>query len=108
MSTLFIYTVHDSKAAAFITPFFQPNHVTACRSFGHAASDENHDFGRFPADYTLLEIGSFDSETGELTVHPMKKNLGNALQHQTQPAMDLAEPAAVAELRNEVNNGEAK
>ncbi len=74
-----IFTIHDSKAEAYIQPFFAINEGVALRLFQTAAMDEHHDFHRHAADYTLFEIAEFDEITG--TIEPLQaiKNLGNAI-----------------------------
>lgn len=84
MMTLKAFSVHDSKANAFITPFFCPTTDVGIRSFQSAANDPNSMFSQHPADYTLFEIGSFDVETGTLTPHKAAENLGLALHHQNK------------------------
>lgn len=73
-----IYSVYDSKAKAFITPFFMVNDDMAIRIFTECANDPNHTFGRFASDVSLFRIGEFDDATGEL--EPVEKyvNLGLA------------------------------
>lgn len=76
------FSIHDSKAAAFIQPFFCPTVAVGIRSYQQAANDPDTMFARFPGDYTLFEIGTFDQETGTLEQleHPI--NHGLALIHQ--------------------------
>lgn len=72
------FSVYDSKAAAFVTPFFCANAAIAIRSFEHAANNEGHDFHRFGADYTLFELGEFQDESGHFNMHAQPLNLGTA------------------------------
>ncbi len=74
-----IFTVHDSKAEAFITPFFCPNRAIAIRTFATAANDETHDFHRNAADYQLFEIGTYNDKTSKITQHETPEALGLAL-----------------------------
>lgn len=62
-----VFTVHDSKAACFCTPYNSENNNTAIRDFSYAANDPTTPIGRHPSDYTLFCIGSFDNQTGQLT-----------------------------------------
>lgn len=66
-----IYTVHDSKAEAYLQPFFAANDAVAMRYLETAANDSGHEFARHAEDYTLFEIGGFDETTGNMDpVHP--------------------------------------
>ena len=95
---LIIFSVHDSKAAAFISPFFCPTVAVGLRSFAQAASDTDTQFCKFPGDYTLFELGTFDVNTGEISLLKAMKNHGLAVTHQIPewrnfPEADLGEAA---------------
>lgn len=75
-----LFSVHDSKAEAFLTPFFSANNGTAMRSFLTAARDQKHIFHAHAADYNLFEIGMFDDVTGAIIGLNPINSLGNALQ----------------------------
>lgn len=76
---MFIYTVHDTKAEAFLTPFFARNDAVAIRNFTAAIRDETHMFSRNAADYTLFKIGEFSEDVGAIHPADALENLGNAL-----------------------------
>lgn len=78
--SLSIFTVYDSKAEAYLTPFFAPTPAVALRMFENAAQDDQHEFHRFAGDYTLFQIGHFDQDDGLVFPTESNKNLGNALQ----------------------------
>jgi len=69
MSTKNVYSVHDSKAEAYLDPFFARSHGEALRSFEDAIGTPEHPFNRHSADYTLVHIGTFDDQTG--TIEPL-------------------------------------
>lgn len=62
-----IYSVHDRKAAVFARPFIAPNDGMALRSFAAAKLDPSTELAKFPEDFSLYLLGSFDDETGELS-----------------------------------------
>lgn len=77
-----VYSVYDTKAEAFLQPFFAPTHGSALRSFADAAQDEKHQFHKHAADYNLFHIGYFDEEKGILS--PLETgvvNMGNAIEY---------------------------
>lgn len=76
---LSIFTVHDSKAEAFIQPFFAQNTAIAIRMFGKACNEQETDFHQFAGDYTLFELGMFDQDTAKFELHATPINLGLAL-----------------------------
>lgn len=73
-----IFTIYDSKTEAYMSPFF--NHATggAIRSFEEACRDESSTFHKYPTDFTLFEIGTFDDTTAQITLHDAKISLGSA------------------------------
>lgn len=80
-----VFSVFDSKAEAYLQPFFSTTVGMAMRSFGDAVKDEGHQFHKHAADYTLFQIGEFDDEKGLLssTTHV---NLGCALEYLSKEA----------------------
>jgi len=74
-----VFTVYDSKAEAYIQPWYSQTLGTAIRSFEQAVNNEEHDFFKFAADYTLFHLGDFDQSTAEFTALPSPVNLGCAL-----------------------------
>lgn len=74
-----IFSIYDSKAEAYITPFFSPTTATAIRQFEQACNDQNTDFHKFAGDYTLFEIGNFDEFTAKIDTPQSIINLGLAL-----------------------------
>lgn len=73
-----IYTVFDTKANAFLPPFFLPTDGMAVRTFKDAAEDEKHAFYKNAEDYILYRIGSYDDGTALLTPEKLE-SLGCAI-----------------------------
>lgn len=59
-----IFTVFDSKANAFLLPFFSQNERVAVRQFTTTCRSDGHPFNDNPADYTLYYLGDFDDTSG--------------------------------------------
>lgn len=67
-----IFTIYDSKAQAYLTPFFLHQEGMAIRIFTDCVNVSNHQFGKHPEDYTLFQIGSWDDEKSKfLTNNPV-------------------------------------
>lgn len=77
-----VFTVHDIKAGAYMQPFHMQTVPLAIRAFAELSNDKNHQFGRYPEDYQLFEIGEYDDATANYTMLPSKVPLGSALEHQ--------------------------
>lgn len=58
------FSVYDSKAEAFMPPFFMQTVGAAVRAFSDLSNDPNTMVNRHPSDYVLYEIGSFDDDGG--------------------------------------------
>lgn len=76
-----VYSVYDSKACAYLQPFFCVNRAVALRSFMTAVQDRGSDFSRFSGDYTLFEIGEWNQIDGLFKVRDSFENLGVATQY---------------------------
>lgn len=88
-----VYGVFDSKANAYLQPFFANTDGLATRSFIGALTDENHAFCKHSADYTLFRLGDFDDEQGILVACEPLVNLGNGLQLKNSIAKDYLKAA---------------
>lgn len=73
-----IFSVHDSAAQAYLPPFYMKTAGEAIRAFETTVKDTNSQFNRFPADYTLVELGEFDENTAEIISYPTPKIMQKA------------------------------
>nr|QJB18920.1 MAG: nonstructural protein [Microvirus sp.] len=73
-----IFAMYDTKAAFYLTPFTETSTIAALRGFEVAVNESKSTFNRFPDDFCLHELASFDQQTGEITVHASPQNLGSA------------------------------
>jgi len=71
-----IFAVYDSKAKVFAIPFFLPSEAVAVRAFAAAANDLDTQLGKFPEDFTLFQVGSYNDENGQIFGLEPFKNLG--------------------------------
>jgi hypothetical protein len=74
-----VYSIKDLKAAYFMQPFVSRNKGEAVRSFSSAVNDagnSNNLMAKYPADYALFELGTFDEETGAIIPFPSLNLLG--------------------------------
>lgn len=77
-----IFVVHDTKAEAYLPPFFMGQLGQATRVFSDCVNSKDHQFGKHPADYNLFHMGSFDDNSAEFQITP-PKILGNGLEFVT-------------------------
>lgn len=60
-----IFSVYDSKTGAYLQPFFMKTKGAAIRAFTEIVSDKEHQFGKYPADFILFELGSWSEDDGK-------------------------------------------
>lgn len=73
-----MFAVRDSKANAYLQPFFSSASGSALRALGDAVADVKSPFHAHPEDYILYELGTFDDNTGEIAPLIPIKILANA------------------------------
>ena len=65
-----LYSVFDNKSGVFCKPFVSINDATAIRDFAHAAASPSTEISRFPNDFCLYRLASFQDVTGVITPEP--------------------------------------
>lgn len=90
-----IYSIKDSKAAAYGTPFFQPTRGLALRAFIDLSMDSQSMPAKHPSDFALFELGEFDQLTGMIT-YSEPEFLGYAADFIDAIQANPPRPAAVA------------
>ncbi len=78
-----IFCIHDQPAKAYLPPMIMHQVGMAIRAFGDAVNDKTHAFSRNPADYTLIEIGTYDDETAKIAPVEVPISHGSGLQYKT-------------------------
>lgn len=79
-----VYSIFDSKVGAHLQPFFMQANGAAIRAVTELVKDKTHAFGKFPADYTLFELGTFDNSTGVFDMFPTPRSLGVCVEFMSQ------------------------
>ncbi len=84
-----MFTIYDSKAEAYLPPFFLPTEGMAARTFQECCNSADHQFGKHPHDYTLFKLGTFDDKTANIETE--RQTLGNGLEYVQQKPIGLSE-----------------
>ncbi|WNK12782.1 MAG: nonstructural protein [Microvirus sp.] len=63
---LLVCSVYDGAVGAYLQPFFARSKAEAIRSFSDAVGNSESPFAKHKADFTLLVLGAFDDQSGEL------------------------------------------
>lgn len=75
-----MFTVYDSKTEAYLPPIYHRSRGEALRAFEATTNMDDHQFNKYPADFTLFEIGEFDDSTCTIETLSAHINLGKALE----------------------------
>lgn len=76
-----IVSIFDSKAEVFNTPIFLPTVGMATRMFADQVNEKDSPFQKHPEDYTLFELGEYDSDSGKFENLDTPHSLGLANQY---------------------------
>jgi hypothetical protein len=83
-----IYSIYDSAAQAFVTPFHIHNDGLAIRAFqDQVNSKEENNISKHPEQFTLFKLGKFDDKKGEYIIEktPVSIAIGVELITDTTP-----------------------
>lgn len=67
-----IYAIHDMEAKSFHEPMVFNQDVDAKRFFITIVNDRNTFVSKFPAEHSLVKVGTYDTDTGKPL--PMESN----------------------------------
>lgn len=79
-----LMSVYDTKARAFLTPWFSQNLQVAARSFSEVVNNPVHIIFRNAEDFNLYHLGSWDDNTAQVEMHKQPVNLGSAVNFKTE------------------------
>lgn len=82
---MFVFSIFDDKAKAFLPPFYMPTVGMAMRTFSDCVNDPRgeHAFARNAHDYTLFRLGTFDDSSGRFEMSDAMEALANGVQVRT-------------------------
>lgn len=75
----FICTTLDLKADAYMQPFFISTIAVAKRAFADCVNNKEHEFGKHPEDYHLVQIGVYHSADGTITPEEVPYTLATGM-----------------------------
>ena len=68
-----VYAVKDVKAQLFNNPFIQKSDGVAIRTFAAACEDSQTELNKYPSDFSLYHIGTYDPESGKIKQEDIKQ-----------------------------------
>ena len=75
-----VFGIYDTKAEAYLPPFFMKSKGEAIRAVTAHANDPQHNFCKYAEDFTLFELGSFDDSNGKFELLHTPHSLGVLLE----------------------------
>lgn len=75
-----VFGIFDIKAETYLNPFFESTTGQATRAFSDAVNSRDHPFGRHPNDFSLRELGTFDTDSGVFVCHRQPIHVAEAIQ----------------------------
>lgn len=75
-----IYSVFDSAVGDYARPFYDVSRGSALRSFSDIAQDSTSAIGKHPQDFTLFELGEYDSSTAKFDIYSTPVSCGVAIE----------------------------
>lgn len=79
-----MFTVFDSKAGAYLPPFYNNSNGSAMRNFSDTVNEPGSLLYKHPEDFTLFHIGSFNDADGICTL-VTHSSLGKAIDFKFGP-----------------------
>lgn len=79
------FAVKDIKSALFSQPHFVETKGVAIRSFATACEDPNTNLNKYPSDFSLYHIGTYNIESGQLTAISKPEQIANASEFVPNP-----------------------
>jgi len=67
-----LFMIWDEKVGIYLAPFIKINKGDAIRTMTEMVNNDQHLFGKNSEDFSLFEVGTFDSETGKIDVFDRK------------------------------------
>lgn len=66
-----MYTIYDVKAEAYLAPFFARTDGEAIRMILNALEDPQTMLAKYPLDYKLVKVGTWDNQVGKVAACDM-------------------------------------
>lgn len=81
-----VFGIYDSKAEAYLPPFFMKSKGEAIRALTSHVCDPQHNFSKYAEDFTLFELGSWNDSTSKFDLLPTPHSLGVLIEFKREVA----------------------
>lgn len=75
-----VFSIYDSKVEAYMKPFFDQTKGSAIRAVTEAVNDSSTTFSKYPADFTLFELGTYDDSSAQFDLYSSPVSIGVLLE----------------------------
>lgn len=99
-----MFCVYDSKALAYMSPFFMSSIGQATRAFGDTCNDKGSGFNKHPEDYTLFYVGDWNDTNASFQPLKTPTSLGLAIEYKKEVAELSATPIEAAIAASKSNS----
>ena len=83
-----VFTVYDSKAEAYLQPFYMQSKGAAIRAFTDLANDIQHQFYKYSEDFTLFYLGEWDDSNAKFISMLTPSPIGKAVEFKSNPVVE--------------------
>lgn len=84
-----LFAVFDNKAIFYSAPFAESSTAQATRAFSDAITSPNSTLAKHPKDFTLYELGTYDTESGRVESHNQPIHVAHAVEFvRIKPSID--------------------
>lgn len=99
-----VFTIFDTKAGYYLTPFFALNAGMALRSFEDMVNNDQTTLFLHPEDYSLICLGEYDDSVGVIVTSD-HANLGNgATYKKLATPIEVQNKKEIGDMVNELKN----
>lgn len=85
MAKLKMFCVFDSKIGEYMQPFFATHSGEALRGWEQLVNDGKSNLFQYPEDFSLFEIGTFDTEKAVFQSLNTPHSLATAISYKRKP-----------------------
>jgi hypothetical protein len=85
-----VFAIYDSGVSAWRMPIFARNKGEALRSWVDAVNNPQYDYSKYPQDFTLFELGTFDDVKCKFDLLQTPVSLGLAIEFVKREVVDSA------------------
>ncbi|QXP08113.1 MAG: nonstructural protein [Arizlama microvirus] len=78
------YSILDTKSKIYNNPHFLINDAVAIRQFGLIVNDKESIISKYPEDFRLYRVGTFDMSTGKITSEQNPVEIAHGLNLKSQ------------------------